>query len=506
MTQRPTPVPDLDWDPKRAREFADRTADLWQELLERLPSLPIARRWTAEQVRQAVAIPVPDAPMAQDEIFEYLRTVIFDWSTYCGHPRFMAYVSGAGTVPGAAADLLAAGVNMNAGGWQLSPSATEIELHLTRWFATEMFGLPEGSGGELTSGGAMANFIGLKLARDQRAGWDVRTEGVAAGPPLCLYLSTETHVVSDRAADMLGIGLRNVRHIPVGPDYRMRIDDLRAQISADRAAGMRPFAVVGSAGTVATGVVDPLPDIAQVCLDEGLWFHIDAAYGGPAVLAPDLRPLFTGIEKADSIAFDPHKWLYTPHSGGCVLVRDMSLLNRSFDAVATYVVQEKDYTGHGLDLGRHGPNFSRSFWSLKVWLSLLAHGRDAYARRISHDAELARYLGDRVVERQEFELSAPVGLSICCFRYVPLDLGGDEQARETYLNELNTRLMTEIQMDGRVYCSNAILEGRFTLRACIVNFRTEAEDMDALLDVAAEIGARLDEAMRPSELRGGPKV
>jgi aromatic-L-amino-acid/L-tryptophan decarboxylase len=506
VIQRPAPVPDLDWDPKRAREFADRTVDLWQELLERLPSLPVARRWTAEQVKEAVTIPVPDAPMPNDEIFDYLRTVIFDWSAFCGHPRFMAYVSGAGTVPGAAADLLAAGVNMNVGGWQLAPSATEIELHLTRWFATEMFGLPEGAGGELTSGGAMANFIGIKLARDQRAGWDVRTEGVAAGPPLTLYLSTETHVVSDRAADMLGIGLRNVRHIEVDSEYRMKIDDLRAQIAADKAAGMRPFAVVGTAGTVATGMVDPLPQIAQVCRDEGLWFHVDGAYGGPAVLAPDLRPLFAGIDEADSIAFDPHKWLYTPHSGGCILVRDMGVLNKSFDAVATYVTQEKEYTGHGMDLGRNGPNFSRSFWSLKVWLSLLAHGRDAYARRISHDAELARYLGALVQDRDEFELSAPVGLSICCFRFVPTDLVGDEGARESYLNELNTRLMTEIQLDGRVYCSNAILQGRFTLRACIVNFRTEADDMDALLDVAAEIGARLDGQMRPSALRQETKV
>jgi glutamate/tyrosine decarboxylase-like PLP-dependent enzyme len=499
--QRPAPVTDLDWDPKRARAFADRTTDLWQELLERLPSLPVARHWTAGQVRDAVAIPIPDGPMPDEELFAYLRDLVFDWSGYCGHPRFMAYVSGAGTVPGAAADLLAAGLNMNVGGWQLSPSATEIELHLTRWFATEMFGMPEGSGGELTSGGAMANFIALKVARDRRAGWDVRNEGVAGGPPLALYLSTETHVVSDRAADMLGIGLKNVRHIQAGGDFRMPVDELSAQISRDRDAGIKPFAVVGSAGTVSTGAVDPLGELADLCEREGLWFHVDAAYGGPAVLADDLRPLFIGIERADSIAFDPHKWLYTPHSGGCVLLRGgMRHLGESFDATASYVYQEKEYTGHGLDLGRHGPQFSRSFWALKVWVSLLAHGRDAYARRISHDAELARYLGARVQERPEFELAAPVGLSICCFRYVPPGLAGGSSAQEEYLNRLNARLMTEIQLDGRVFCSNAVLDGRFTLRACIVNFRTEAEDMDALLDVAAELGEVLDASMRPQEL------
>ena len=438
--------------------------------------------------------------MSEDEIFAYLREVVFDWSGYLGHPRFMAYISGAGTVPGAAADLLASSLNMNVGGWLLAPSATEIELHLCRWFAQELFGLPEGAGGEITSGGAMANFIALKTARDQRAGWDVRNEGVAAGPPLGLYLSTETHVVSDRAADMLGIGWGNVRHIPVDSGYRMRVDELRKQIARDRDAGIHPFAVVGTAGTVATGVVDPLPEIADVCAEAGLWFHVDGAYGGPAMLADDLRPLFAGIERADSIAFDPHKWLYTPHSGGCVVLRDFDHLRQSFDAYASYTVQDKETTGHGIDLSRHGPNFSRSFWSLKVWLSLLAHGRTAYGARISHDAALARYLGDLVQEHREFELMAPVGLSVTCFRFVPHDLpqGPD---REPYLSKLNQSLMTQIQLDGRVFLSNAILEDRFVLRTCVVNFRTEAEDMDAVLEVASELGGKLDVELRPESLR-----
>ena len=346
----------------------------------------------------------------------------------------------------------------------------------------------------------MANFIALKTARDQRAGWDVRRDGVAAGPPLGLYLSTETHVVSDRAADMLGIGWGNVRHVPTDADRRMRVDELREQIARDREAGIHPFAVVGTAGTVATGVVDPLPEIADVCADEGLWFHIDGAYGGPAMLAEDLRPLFAGIERADSIAFDPHKWLYTPHAGGCVVVRDFDHLRQSFDAYASYTVQDKETTGHGIDLGRHGPNFSRSFWSLKVWLSLLAHGRTAYGQRISHDAALARYLGACIQEHPEFELMAPVGLSITCFRFVPLDLpeGPD---REAYLSQLNQDLMTQMQLDGRVFLSNAILDDRFVLRTCVVNFRTEAEDMDAVLEVGSELGAKLDVDLRPESLR-----
>jgi glutamate/tyrosine decarboxylase-like PLP-dependent enzyme len=496
----PEPVPELDWGPERGRAFATGVTEIWTELLSRLPDLPVRGRWSAEEVRRAVAIPVPEEPMPEDRLLAYLRELALSWSTYPGHPRFLAYISGAGTVPGAAADLLAAGINMNVGGWQLSPSATEVELALTRFFAQEVFGLPEDSGGLVTSGGAMATFVALKVARDHRAGWDVRNLGVAAGPQLGLYLSTETHVVSDRAADMLGIGWANVRHVPVDEGFRLRVDELEAAIGRDRAAGVRPFAVVGTAGTVSTGAVDPLEQIAEVCAREGLWFHVDAAYGGPAMLAEDLRPLMAGIERADSIAFDPHKWLSTPLTGGCVLLRDVSLLPASFDADPAYVHQDRERTGAGVDLGRWGPQFSRGFWALKVWVSLLAHGRAGYARRISHDAALARYLGERVRAHPRFELACPVGLSICCFRYVPADLA-DGPEREAYLDLLNERLVTEIQLDGRAFVSNAVLAGRPALRTCIVNFRTEAEDLDAVLAVADELGARLDAELRPEGLR-----
>ena len=426
----------------------------------------------------------------------------FEHSALPGHPRFYAYVSGAGTVPGAAADLLASGLNMNAGGWRLGPSAVEIEMALTRWLACDMFGMPEGSGGALTSGGAMANLIALKVARDARAGWDIRAEGVAAGPPLGFYLSSETHVVSDRAADMLGVGADNVRHVPVDEAYRMRVDELRAAVRRDREAGVRPIAVVANAGTTSTGAVDDLAAVADVCRDEDLWLHVDAAYGGPAMLADDLRPLFDGIGRADSIAVDPHKWLYTPLSGGCVLVRDMELMRRSFDLeYVSYIVKDEEHTDWGIDLGRHSPNFSRGFWALKVWVSLLAHGRDAYARRISHDAALARYLGELVEEHDRLrahDAGEPVG------DLLPVRAGGTAatpRAATEYLDDLNQRIMTELQLGGRVYCSNAVLGGRFCLRSCIVNYRTEAGDVEALLDIAAELGANLDAELRPEALR-----
>jgi len=496
----PAPFPNLDWPPDRARRFGEQTLDLWEEFLAKLPSLPVAGSWNQRQVARGVARQVPEEPLSDEELFAYLKELVFDWSMYPGHPRFMAYITGSGTVPGAAADLLAAGLNMNLGGWRLSPSGTEIELGLTRWFA-EQFGMPKTAGGLLCSGGAMANFIALKTARDHQAEWDIRGVGVAAGPPLVLYASEEVHVTTDREADMLGLGAAAVRKVPVDEDYRMRVDALADAIRSDREEGRVPFAVVATAGTVATGAVDPLREVADLCAQEGLWFHADAAYGGPAVLADDLRPLFDGIGRADSIAFDPHKWMYTPHSGGCVLVRDFAHLGDSFAAQAGYVHEDKERTGHGLDLGMMGPQFSRGFQALKVWVSLLAHGRRAYAARISHDAELARYMAAKIHLHPDLELAAPVTLSICCFRFAPRDLP-TEPGRDEYLHVLNERIMTEIQLDGRAYCSNAILHGRFVLRACIVNFRTEAEDCDALLDVAVELGASLDADLRPAGLGG----
>jgi glutamate/tyrosine decarboxylase-like PLP-dependent enzyme len=269
----------------------------------------------------------------------------------------------------------------------------------------------------------------------------------------------------------------------------------------DKEEGIRPAIVVATAGTVATGAIDPLPEIAELCAQEGMWMHVDAAYGGPAVIADALRPLMRGIERADSVAFDPHKWMYTPHSGGCVLVRDERLLQAAFDAEASYVHEDHERVEHEVDFARLGPQFSRGFQALKIWVSLLAHGRRAYSERIAHDVALAEYLAARVEAHPSFRLAAPVTLSICCFQYVPPDLP-DAAGGDAYVSTLNERIMTELQLDGRVYISNAVLGGRFVLRACVVNFRTEAGDMDAVLAVAEELGARLDAELRPAALAG----
>ncbi len=491
----PNPVDDLNWSADRAERWGLRGVALWKEFLEKLPGLRVSRRWKDANVKESLALSVPDEPMSEESITQHLRSIMFDLSMYPGHPRFMAFITGPGTVPGAVADLLAAALNQNVGGWRLSPAASEIEQFLGRWFA-KLFGLGDEAGGLVVSGGAMANFVALKAARDKMLGYATRANGVNAAGEVIVYASAEAHHVIDRGCDMLGLGTRAVRKIPVDADYRMRIDLLRAAIAEDRAAGKRPIAIVGTAGTVATGAIDPLAEIAALSREEQLWFHVDGAYGALAMLAPELRPLFTGIEKADSIAFDPHKWLYTPHSGGFVVVRDLQLLADAFSLHPTYVREDKEHTGNGLDAHMLGPQFSRGFAALKIWLSLLAHGRTAYARRIAHDVALAKYLDARVRERDDLQSMAKVTLSIACFRYVPAGVTDD-----AYLDALNERLMAEIQMDGRAFCSNAVLGERYALRACIVNFRTEAKDVDALLDTACELGAVLHATMRTSSAR-----
>ncbi len=483
-------VRDLAWDANRARAFGGRIVELWGELLERLPSMPVGGRATAEQVRAAVTRPIPNEPLSTEELMAALKTIVLEHATYTGHPGFMAYITGAGTVPGTAADLIASAINQNVGGWRLSPAATEIELHLGRWFASRL-GLPPTAGGYVTSGGAMAGFIALKAARDARAGWSIRELGTRAGPPLTMYASSQVHDINTRGADMMGLGRDAVRIVAVDVTLRMRVDELRSAVRRDISNGHKPIAVIATAGTVSTGAIDPINEIADVCAEHGLWLHVDGAYGGVAALTDVLRPLFAGIERADSIALDPHKWLYTPHSGGVVIVRDMQLLADAFSIDPSYVYEDKALTGRGVDLFALGPQFSRGFHALKIWVSLLAHGWDAYQRRIAHDVELAQYLYSRAESLAEL---APVGprpsLSIACFRYVPPELRDDPSA-EPYLNRLNERLMAELQFSGRVFPSNAVIDGRFAIRACIVNFRTEAVDVDALVEQAVEKGAWL---------------
>ncbi len=481
--QRPGTVDDLDWSPERATDLGRGAVDLWGQFLADLPDLPIHRGHATQDVAAAMAWDVPDGPDDPADLLADTRELVLDWSMYPGNGGFLGYVSGAGTVPGAPADLLAAALNNNVGGWRLSPGLTELEQRLLGWF-TQRLGLPDAAGGYLTSGGSAANHDALVVARDVKAGWDVRRDGLRAGPLLTAYAGTTAHDTVQRGADLIGLGTDAVRAVPVDGHDRVDVAAMRAMVAADIAAGHRPVCVVGSAGTVGTGAIDDLDAIADLAAEFDLWFHVDGAVGAVGALAEDLRGRFRGLERADSIGLDPHKWLYVPIACGMLLVRDTSDLERSFHVDATYTVEDKARMRSGIDTYTRSPFFTRHAAVLKLWWSLRAHGWDAYERRLVPDCVLARYLHDLAVAHPRLEATNDPELMIATFRYVPDAPGWDDAA----VDDLNQRIMERLQYSGRVYPSNAIVDGRFVLRACIVNFRTEAPDIEALIDLTVRHG------------------
>ena len=482
---RPEPVTDLDWPAGGAAALGHGAVDVWEEFLERLPGLPVHRGSSAAAVAEAVAWDVPDEPDDAAHLLADTRDLMLDWSMYPGHGGFFGYVSGAGTIPGASADLLAAALNNNAGGWRLSPGMTELEQRLLRWFGGRL-GLPATSGGYLTSGGSAANHDALLVARDLKAGWDVRSQGMTAGPTLTAYAPSTVHDTVQRAADMIGLGYEAVRAIEVNTTDHVDVAAMRTRIEADLDAGHQPICVVATAGTVGTGAIDDLTAVADLADEFDLWFHVDGAVGAVGAMVEELRDRFAGLERADSISLDPHKWLYVPIACGMLLVRDDADLSRTFHIDPSYTVENKDRMSAGVDTHIRSPFFTRHAATLKLWWSLRAHGWDAYQRRMTHDCELARYLHDLADAHPRLQATSDPDLMIATFRYLPVD---DRQPTE--VDELNQRLMERLQYSGHVYPSNAFVDGRFVLRACIVNFRSEAHHIETLVDLAVTIGDEL---------------
>ena len=480
------------------RHVVERIAD-WQCTL---PKRPVAPDETAEAIREALGVSgLPEHGADAQALLDEAASLLFEHSTFNGHPRFMAVITSSAAPIGALGDLLAAAVNPNVGGWLLSPMATAIEEQSIRWIA-ELISYPTDCGGLLVSGGNMGNFVGLLAARTAKLPWDVRKLGLSGGDgrQLRLYASQETHGWLLKAVDMFGLGTDAVRWIPVDAGLRMDTQALRQQIQADRAEGDAPFLVVGTAGTVGTGAVDPLPEIAAICREYDLWFHVDGAYGGfaaallngdGAIEVPrDLR----GISLADSVAVDPHKWLYAPLEAGCVLVRDAALLRRTFSHHAAYL-QFAEGDDSPINYHEYGPQNSRGFRALKVWLALRQAGRVGYVRMIADDILLSRQLS-RLVETEPELQTCTQGLSVTTFRYVPEDLTPGAEEVEAYLNRLNAEVLARLQRSGEAFLSNAIVGGAFLLRACIVNFRTSLEDVEAIPGIVVRIGREVDAALR----------
>ena len=485
--------------PQQFREAGHQLVDQIAEFMATIGGRPVAPDSTPRQMRERIGGDVR-LPMDGADASALVRDaagLLFDSSTFNGHPRFFGYITSSAAPIGALADMLAATINANCGAWSLSPIATEIELQTIRWIA-ELIGFPTNGGGVLVSGGNMANMVCLIAAIRAKAGVaaDVRVNGVngvrGAGR-LAIYASAEVHTWLHKGADMIGVGTDAVRLIEVDESLSMNVDALERQIADDRANGWTPAVVIGTAGSVSTGAIDPLPEIAALCAAESMWFHVDGAYGAPAAVLDDAPAALRAIGLADSVATDPHKWLYAPLEAGCALVRDRDALRTAFSFHPPYYRFDGDAQDPPTNFHEWGPQNSRGFRALKVWLTMRQIGRRGYAQMIGDDIALARELYALAVASDELEAMTQT-LSIATFRYVPRELRErrHEKATAEYLNELNAAVLERLQREGVVYLSNAVIGSRFALRACIVNFRTTTRDVETLVEATIAAGREVD--------------
>jgi glutamate/tyrosine decarboxylase-like PLP-dependent enzyme len=471
-------------------DLIDRIAD-W---LHQLPEGPVTHGESPATIREVLGATrgLPERGSDPKALLGEAAHLLFEHSLFNGHPRFFGYITSSPAPIGALGELLAAAVNQNVGAWKLTPMATEIEAQTVRWIA-ELIGFPADGDGLLVSGGTMANFVCFLAARAAKAP-EVRTVGVrGTHAPFRVYASKETHTWINKAADMFGLGTDAIRWIDVDAEQRIDVAALKQQIVADRTNGDLPFLVVGTAGTVSTGVVDPLADIAAVCRRHDIWFHVDGAYGALAARVPGAPDSLRALSEADSVAVDPHKWLYAPVEAGCALVRRRGDLLRTFSYHPSYYHFDDQVTNYY----DYGPQNSRGFRALKVWLALRQVGFSGYQQMIGEDMRLSQRLHARVTEHPEFE-ALTQHLSITTFRYVPADPQPTmaREDRESYLARLNQGLLSRVERSGEAFLSNAMVNGRFALRACIVNFRTSEADVDALLPLLSRIGRETDRALR----------
>jgi aromatic-L-amino-acid decarboxylase len=487
----------LEMQPEEFRKAGYRVVDQIADFLAELPRKPVNPAPTPEGVRELLGDEhLPQKGSGHTKLLDETAKLLFDHSLFNGHPNFWGYITSSAAPIGALGDFLASAVNPNVGSFQLAPVATEIEAQTIRWIA-EMIGYPSDCGGLLVSGGNMANFGCFIAGRSAKIPWDIRKEGMSAAKNRTprIYATTETHTWLQKAADMFGFGLEAIRWVPMDDDLKMNVRALEEQIVRDSSSGDLPLMVIGTAGSVGTGTIDPLHEIGAVCKKYNLWFHVDGAYGGFAAVLPNAPKELKALSEADSVAVDPHKWLYAPLEAGCVLVRDKNILHDAFSFHPPYYRFHDSEGEPPLNYYEYGPQNSRGFRALKVWLGLRQAGREGYERMIADDIALAKALYDCVGTTTELQ-AVTCGLSIATFRYVPSDLKGGNEKDEKYLNDLNTEILKRLQNGGEAYVSNAIVRGMFLLRACIVNFRTTMKEIIALPGLVVRIGKEVDGEMR----------
>ena len=468
------------------------------DMLEYLRTVRERPPWqhAPDEVKAHFEGPIPLEPQAPDQVYQEFVDYVLPYAIGNIHPRFWGWVFGTGTVMGGFAEFLTGMMNTNSGDFD-HHSAIHVETQVVDWLK-EMLDYPATASGTLTSGCSAANLMGLAVARNAKAGFDVRSQGMRAGSrDMLLYASAEIHSSIRKAVQLLGLGDEAIRRVPVDDQFRIDLEALQASIAADRRAGSQPFCVVGAAGTVNTGAFDDLAALADTCRREDLWLHVDAAFGAWAKLVPSVNHMVNGMERADSIAFDLHKWMYMPYEVGCVLVRDEEQHRKAFSLTAEYISKSGD--GRGMSSGvipwftDYDFQLSRRFRSLKIWMSLKEHGLNKYARLIQQNIEQAKYLGELVDAAPELELCAPVRLNVVCFRYVRPGLDGQA------LDALNEEILIELQEQGIAVPSGTTINGKYVLRVGHTNHRTKREDFDLLV---REVIRRGDELVNTASVTG----
>ena len=482
----------LDPSPEWIRELGREVVDFAASYYGSLRDVAVYPRTSAAELRSRLQEPLPQEGREVGELLRVFREVVVPGSRHNGHPRALGYVSSPGTAVAAVADFLASVLNANLTAWRSAPAPVELERVALGWIR-EAMGLDPAAGGLFTSGGSMAHLAALAAARHRHCGEAVAAEGAQSFTrPLRIYASSEVHHSIDKAAVILGFGHRNVQRIPTDAALRMRVDELDRRIVEDRSSGYEPLAIVATAGTVVTGAIDPLVAIAEVARRQKVWLHVDACYGGFARLAPSLRASFDGLAAADSVALDPHKWMYLPVDCGCLLYRDPEAARPAFALGADYTRIILEAAEEGRDEAAdesfafwdYGPELTRRFRALKVWMVMAHVGARALGEAIESNLDCARYLAQQVRNSPDFELAAPVELSIVCFRHLPDVYRGRvlSSADEQAVDRWNETVLVALQQGGSSYLSNAAVAGRFALRGCVINYRTTRQDMDILLD------------------------
>ena len=482
------------------RKLGHQLVDQIAVFLDGQVQRPVTTKASPQDMRKLLCPDtLPERSSPANSLLDEAAKLLFQHSLLNGHPRFWGYITSSAAPIGMLADLLAAAVNPNVGAAVLSPIASEIETQTISWIA-DLIHYPRSCGGLLTSGGNTANFICFLAARQAKANWDLKVEGIStANQRLLVYVSNETHTWIDKAAELFGLGAKSVRWISTNSNQQMDIDALEKQIEADRADNQQPFLVVGTAGTVSTGAIDPLIEIASICKKYDLWFHVDGAYGAPAAMLPNAPAELLGLSEADSIALDPHKWLYSPLEAGCALVRKPKHLVETFSHNPAYYNFDGVKEDPTLNYYEFGIQNSRGFRALKVWLGLRQVGREGYVQMIGDDIMLAHSLYKAVDSYPELQ-AITQNLSIVTFRFVPAQLYSTPIAVDSYLNKLNEELVNCLQKSGEAFISNAVVDDKYLLRACIVNFRTTLSDVEALPEIVLRFGRELDSKMRPDFL------